>query len=92
MTDAQGETRPAAQWVGHGGRARTLRGAGVTADHYPVGTVVCVQSQGMKPPGCLAASTSTERSKTLINYYGKRGGIEGGFGDTKDLRFGMGMS
>jgi Transposase DDE domain len=92
VTDAQGETRPAAQWVGHGGRARTLRGACVTADHYPVGTVVCVQSQGMKQPWCLAASTSTERSKTLINYYGKRWGIEGGFRDTKDLRFGMGMS
>ena len=30
VTDAQGEMRTAAEWVGHGGRARTLRGAHVT--------------------------------------------------------------
>ena len=92
VTDAQGEMRAAAEWVGHGGRARTLRGAHVTADQYRVGTVVCVQAKDMKEPWCLAASTTTESARTLIDYYAKRWGIESSFRDTKDLRFGMGMS
>lgn len=92
VTDAQGETRPAAQWVGAGGRARTLRDAAVTADRYRVGTVVCVWAKDMKEPWCLAASTTTETARTLVNYYAKRWGIESSFRDTKDLRFGMGMS
>lgn len=92
VTAAQGEMRAAAEWVGHGGRARTLRGAHVTADQYPVGTVVCVQAKDMKEPWCLAASTATESARTLIDYYAKRWSIESSFRDTKDLRFGMGMS
>ena len=46
----------------------------------------------MKEPWCLAASTTTECARTLIDYYAKRWGIESSFRDTKDLRFGMGMS
>ena len=43
VTDASGETRTAANWVGKSGRARKLRGARVTASHaYQVGAVVCV--------------------------------------------------
>ena len=45
VTSAEGETRPAAEWVGAGGRAQTLRNARVTADNYQVGTVVCVQAR-----------------------------------------------
>jgi hypothetical protein len=93
VTDANGETRPSAQWVGAGGRARTLRHAGVTASHhYQVGTVVCVHDKGMKEPWCLAASDPQAQSRTLINHYAKRWSIEPSFRDTKDLRFGMGMS
>ena len=50
VTAADGEARAAANWVGSGGRVRALRGAGVTAVGYPVGTVVCVQAQDMKQP------------------------------------------
>ena len=42
VTATTGETRTAAAWVRSGGRACVLRGAAVTADRYPVGTVVCV--------------------------------------------------
>ena len=66
------------------------RGAAVTAEAYPVATVVCVRAKGMKEPWCLAASTADEPARTLINLY-KRWEIEGGFRDTKDLRFGMGL-
>jgi len=91
VTAADGEARPAAEWVGAGGRARLLSGATVTAAGYPVATVVCVQAKDMKQPWCLATSISNETARALINLYGKRWGIEGAFRDTKDLRFGMGM-
>ena len=92
VTSAEGETRPAAGWVGVGGRPRTLRNAFVTANGYQVGTVVCVHAKDMKEPWCLAASTATDTAKQLMTTYGKRWGIESGFRDTKDLRFGMGMA
>jgi len=92
VTAANGETRPAAEWVDTGGRARVLRGAMVTATGYPVGAVVCVQAKDMKQPWCLAVSTTAEPARALLNLYAKRWGIEGAFRDTKDLRFGMGMA
>ena len=92
VTDAKGERRKAQEWVGAGGRARTLRGASVTTEEYAVGTVVCVQARGMKEPWCLASNLTEVSARILIDYYAKRWGIEGGFRDTKDLRFGMGMS
>ena len=91
VTTTTGETRTAAAWVRPGGRARVLRGAAVTADRYPVGTVVCVQDPDMKQAWCLAASSTDATAKDLIGYYGRRWSIECGFRDTKDLRFGMGM-
>ena len=92
VTSAEGETRPAEDWVGSGGRPRTLRNAFVTAERYQVGTVVCVHAKDMKEPWCLAASTSSGTAKHLMTTYGKRWGIEAAFRDTKDLRFGMGMA
>jgi len=91
VTTAEGETRAAADWVGAGGRARTLRGAAVTAHACPVAAVVCVQAKGMKQPWCLATSLADQPARALINLYAKRWQIEGGFRDSKDLRFGMGM-
>ncbi len=88
---ADGETRSAAEWVGAGGRARVLRGATVTAERHEVGTVVCVQAKGMKQPWCLAASSTDDPARALINLYARRWSIECGFRDSKDIRFGMGM-
>src|SRR6202795_3248888 len=93
VTDAAGETRPAADWVGKSGRARKLRGARVTASHaYKVGAVVCVHARDMKEPWCLAASDAEAPAGTLIKQYARRWTIEPSFRDTKDLRFGMGMA
>ena len=92
VTAADGEARPAAEWVGAGGRARVLRGARVTATGYSVAAVVCVQAKDMKQPWCLATSVTHETARALIHLYGKRWGIEGAFRDAKDLRFGMGMA
>ena len=72
VTDAAGETRAAAEWVGKAGRARKLRDARVTASHaYQVGAVVCVHAKAMKEPWCLAASNAETPAATLINHYAK---------------------
>ena len=93
VTSAKGERRLASDWVGKGGRSRTLRGARVTDAHeLEVGTVVCVHDKEMKEAWCLVASEGKVATRTLIRYYGKRWGIETSFRDIKDMRFGMGLS
>ena len=92
VSATDGETRPAAAWIGKGGRARKLRGAEVTAARHKVGAVVCVKAKDMKEAWCLAASNAEATAREIMNYYAKRWTIEPGFRDTKDLRFGMGLS
>jgi hypothetical protein len=92
VSAADGQTRPAAAWVGKGGRARKLRDAKVTAGRHKVGAVVCVKARDMKEAWCLAASNAEATAREIMNYYAKRWTIEPGFRDTKDLRFGMGLS
>ena len=92
VTSAQGESRPAEEWIGKGGRAKLLRNALITLDGYEVPTVVCVQAKGMKEPWCLVASDSQVKARPVIDGYAKRWTIEPGFRDCKDARFGMGMS
>ena len=64
----------------------------VTTDRYAVGTVVCVRDPEMKQAWCLAASSTEATAKDLPGYYGSRWGIESSLRETKDLRFGMGLS
>lgn len=45
----------------------------------------------MKQAWCLATSSTAATARALMTLYGKRWGIECGFRDTKDLRFGMGI-
>jgi len=92
VADADGTTKPAAEWVGKGGRARKLMDARVTAKGQQVGAVVCVHAKEMKEPWCLATSEREAKAATLINHYSKRWTIEPQFRDTKDLRFGMGLT
>jgi hypothetical protein len=91
VTAADGQERTAMGWVGPGGRAAVLRDAMVTADQYQVGTVLCVRDKEMKGAWCLASSYKDATAGSLKDLYGKRWGIECGFRDTKDIRFGMGM-
>ena len=46
----------------------------------------------MKAPWCLAASDPEATAAVLVNHYARRWTIEPAFRDTKDLRFGMGLS
>src|SRR3954468_16229537 len=50
VSAADGTTRPAAEWIGQGGRARKLRDAAVTEARRPVGAAVCVHARDMKEP------------------------------------------
>ncbi len=92
VTAADGQSKPAAEWVGKGGRARTLRDARVTAKGQPVGAVVCVHAKDMKEPWCLASSARDAPVAMLVRHYAERWTIEPQFRDTKDLQFGMGLS
>ena len=69
-----------------------LREAEITADRHKVAAVVCVKAAGMKEPWHLAASDGSLSAPQIIKLYSKRWTIEPSFRDSKDLRFGMGMS
>ena len=93
VADASGEVRPAADWVGKTGRARKLSGARIgAAAQQPVGAVVCAHAKNMKEAWCLAASDGDAPTSEIVNQYARRWTIEPNFRDTKDLRFGMGLS
>jgi Transposase DDE domain len=92
VTNEKGETRRADQWVSPNGRAVRLRNARVTQDNYPVGAVVCVHAARMKEAWCLVTSDSTARATEVIHLYDRRFTIEESFRDTKNPRFGFGLS
>ena len=92
VSAADGETRLAVDWVGKGGRARKLHDAEITAARHKVAAVVCVKAAGMSEPWHLAASDGSLPAPEIIKLYSKRWTIESSFRDSKDLRFGMGMS
>jgi hypothetical protein len=92
VIDVDGQTKPAAEWVGKAGRARKLRDARVTAKGRQVGAVVCVHAKGMKEPWCLAMNQREATAATLVDHYARRWTIEPQFRDTKDFQFEMGLS
>ncbi len=92
LQPADGETRLAADWVGKHGRARKLRDAEVSAARQKVGAVVCVKAAGMREAWHLAASDASLSAPQIIKLYSKRWTIEPSFRDSKDMRFGMGLS
>jgi hypothetical protein len=92
VSAADGETRLAADWVGKDGRARKLRDSDITTARHKVGAVVCVKAASMAEPWHLAASDGALSASQIIKLYAKRWTIEPSFRDSKDLRFGLGMS
>ncbi len=64
----------------------------VTAAGHPGPAVVCVHARDMKEPWCLATSKAEATAPAIIRLYARRWTIEPSFRDTKDLRFGMGLS
>jgi hypothetical protein len=92
VTASTGEKRKAAEWIGKNGQTRTLRNATLTGKKFAAPTIVCKHVKGMKEPWLLVASDGQAVPADLLKYYAKRWSIETYFRDTKDLRFGLGMS
>ena len=81
-TGARRSGRVTLKWCGQLDR---WRGAGVCRAPRAWS---CVYDRKMDEPWCLVASEATVPTPVLIRYYGKRWGIEAGFRDIKDMRFG----
>ena len=92
VTSADGEIRPAKDWVRSTGRPVLLRAAKVTQAGRELGAVVCVKAKGMKEAWHLATSHDDKPASEIVALYGKRFTIEESFRDQKNLRFGMGLS
>jgi hypothetical protein len=92
VTDVTGATKPASKWLDKMGRARMLKGVGVTADKAAVPAVVLVHDKRMKEAWCLATSRVDLGAAGVTKLYGRRFTIEETFRETKDVHFGMGLS
>ena len=91
MENAEGEVRPANDWVRPDGRAIMIRTAKVTGDKASVPGVVLVRARDMKEPWCLATSLAGNNASEIVKTYGRSFTIEETFRDTKDIRFGLGL-
>lgn len=92
VAEAGGDPRPAAEMVPGNGWARMLKEVEVTRDRTPVPAVVLVKAKNMKEAWCLATNRSDMTAREVVAAYGRRFTIEENFRDTKNLRFGFGMS
>lgn len=92
VTDQHNESRPASQWVPDNHRPCMLKGARVTQAAYPVEAVVGIKDIGMKDSWCLATSRTDLSARQVVVLYGERFTIEENFRDSKDMRFGLGLS
>ena len=86
------QTKSAADWVPPSGHAKILNGVAVTGDKTSVPAVVVKRAKGMKEAWCLATSRANDSAAAVVKLYSRRFTIEETFRDTKDIRFGMGLS
>ncbi len=87
-----GARRAASEWLPPNGKTRQLKAARVAADRYPVDSVVCVKAHAMKGAWCLAVGGATLTGATAVKLYARRFTIEESFRNTKDPRYGLGLS
>jgi hypothetical protein len=92
VTDAADHTTTAAELVSPSGRAKKYSNVRLTERKTPVPAVVCVKAKNMKEPWCLATSRDDLNVGQIVALYGRRFTIEESFRDTKDPRFGLGLS
>ncbi len=92
VTDAEDNTTTAAALVPRSGRGKKYSNVRVTHTQTAVPAVVCIKAKNMKEPWCLATSRNDLNVGQIVALYGRRFTIEESFRDTKDPRFGMGLS
>lgn len=91
VTDDNGTTKSAAEWLPAHGKSLKLKDARLTEEKFEA-TFVAVKEPGMKDGWLLATSLGELPPKDIVTRYGRRFTIEESFRDIKDLRFGMGLS
>jgi hypothetical protein len=92
VTTAEGYCFTAAALVPQNGRARKHSQAKVTGDKTPVAALVCHKAKRMKAAWCLATSRDDLTASQVVAFYARRFTLEESFRDTKDPRFGLGLS
>ncbi|MCP3997640.1 MAG: IS4 family transposase [bacterium] len=92
VTDANGVSSKAREWMAGSGRLRRIKGGAITADKTRIPLIILVQDKGMKDAWCIASSRSKLSGRELKRLYGKRFSCEEMFRDFKDMRYGWGLS
>jgi len=92
VTDKNNITKQAKDWLRADGFTKTLNKVEITADKYPIEKFVFTKQKGMKDAWYLVSNRTDLKGLQIVKFYGKRWTIEPYFRDTKDLRFGMGLS
>ena len=88
----EGSIGPAKGWTPGNGRILQVSGAKLTRSRYQVGSFVTVKRANMKEAWHLAVSSPAMDAGDAIKLYAKRFTIEETFRDTKDPRYGWGLS
>ena len=91
VESADGDARPASEWVPTNGQAKHLLQARMTRQRRAVPGVVCVKRAGMKEAWCLVTSLADASAEDVIQLYARRFDIEHMFRDQKDWRFGLAL-
>lgn len=89
---ADGSSAKAEELVPANGRPKLFRDVTVTTDRTPLAGVVCVHARGMAEPWHLATNRTDLTAAKVVAFYGRRFTTEESFRDTKDPRFGLGLS
>jgi hypothetical protein len=92
VRDRNDDAKPASEWMSATGRARMLKKVEITKDRTPIPAVVLVHAPRMKEAWCIATSRTDLSASAVTKLYGRRFTIEESFRDTKDIRFGFGLS
>lgn len=92
VTDKNNITKQAKDWLRADGFTKTLNKVEITADKYPIEKFVFTKKKGMKDAWYLVSNRTDLKGLQIVKFYGKRWTIEPYFRDTKDIRFGMGLS
>ncbi len=92
VESADGDVRPASDWVPTNGQAKRLVQPLMTRKRRSVPVVVCVKRAGMKDSWCLVSSLADGfTAEEIVQLYGRRFDIEHTFRDQKDWRFGRAL-
>lgn len=92
VTTPGGEPRPAGELVPKNGRALLLKDVEVTRGRTGIPAVALVKAKKMKEAWCLATNVTDMSAREIVAAYGRRFTIEESFRDSKDPRFGFGLS